>query len=77
MYSIQELIRSYRGAAISRFALGLKGMVEQLETLEGWETPETLKRLANEAFGDCQAANDETAETAALIGWRADSGAGC
>ena len=68
LYSIQELIRSYRGAAAttSRFALGLKGMVEQLETLEGWETPETLKRLANEAF-DCQAANDETAETAALI----------
>ncbi|MDG4558145.1 MAG: hypothetical protein P9F19_12275, partial [Candidatus Contendobacter sp.] len=69
LYSVRELIRSYRGGAAttSRFALGLKGMVEQLEVLDGWSTAETLLRLANEALGDYQAANDATAETTTLI----------
>jgi tetratricopeptide (TPR) repeat protein len=69
LYSIQELIRSYRGAAAttSRFALGLKGMLEQLATLEGWDTVDTLVRLADEALNDYRTANDETTETAALI----------
>lgn len=69
LYSIQELIRSYRGAAAttSRFALGLKGMVEQLETLEGWETTQTLERLLNDALGDFQSSNNHAVQMAVLV----------
>jgi hypothetical protein len=69
LYSVRELLRSYRGAAAatSRFALGLKGMLEQLATLEEWDTAETLQRLRQEALSDYHAASDEEAQTAALI----------
>ena len=69
LYSVQELVRSYRGAAAatSRFALGLKGMLEQLATLDGWDTPDTLLRLWQEALSDYLSNDNEEAETAALI----------
>ncbi|MFZ1494341.1 MAG: hypothetical protein WAU60_13140 [Candidatus Competibacter denitrificans] len=69
LYSVQELVRSYRGAEAitSRFALGLKGMLEQLATLAEWDTTETLQRLWQQALSDYRTATDEEAQTATLI----------
>ena len=65
-----ELLRSFRGEASdrSRFALGLKGMVEQLQAIDGWSTVPVQRSRLLEGLDDFFAAQDEAAELGAL--WR-------
>ena len=69
LYSVGELLRSYRGAASdsSRFALGLKGMLQHMLALEDWGTADLHWRCMWTGFSDSNAARNDQARLAALL----------